>query len=148
MKPNTAPTLPPCHKESPRHAEWLERVASYEEDEGMTTSEAQDAADLAMDETRRPTIELELGRVVATAGVMRAVGNDPHKLQGMIEALHRHAGGDWGEVDWQDADTNTAAAMNGDGRILSAYTVEGVGRIWIITEWDRSVTTFLFPSEY
>jgi len=22
------------------------------------------------------------------------------------------------------------------------------GKIWIITEWDRSATTILFPSEY
>lgn len=32
-------------------------------------------------------------------------------------------------------------------RILSAYDTCH-GSIWIITEWDRSVTTILFPSEY
>ena len=33
-------------------------------------------------------------------------------------------------------------------RILSAYTLSDETRIWIITEWDRSATTILLPSEY
>ena len=33
------------------------------------------------------------------------------------------------------------------GRTLAAYTTcEGI--LWIITEWDRSSTTLLFPDEY
>ena len=43
-----------------------------------------------------------------------------------------------------------------DIRFLSAYPIdesqpcEGFGdnTLWIITEWDRSVTTALLPSEY
>jgi hypothetical protein len=33
-------------------------------------------------------------------------------------------------------------------RILSAYTLETGVKIWVITESDRSATTFLLPSEY
>jgi len=33
-------------------------------------------------------------------------------------------------------------------RILSAYEREGMPKIWIVTEADRSVTTILFPQEY
>ena len=33
-------------------------------------------------------------------------------------------------------------------RLLSAYEKEGLPKIWIITEADRSVTTVLFPEEY
>ncbi|MEL7562600.1 hypothetical protein [Dehalogenimonas sp. 4OHTPN] len=33
-------------------------------------------------------------------------------------------------------------------RILSAYEAEGLPKIWIITEADRSATTILFPEEY
>jgi hypothetical protein len=32
-------------------------------------------------------------------------------------------------------------------RILSSYEDKGI-KIWIITEWDRSVTTILLPEEY
>jgi len=33
-------------------------------------------------------------------------------------------------------------------RILSAYTLSTGVKFWIITEADRSVTTFLLPDEY
>jgi hypothetical protein len=33
-------------------------------------------------------------------------------------------------------------------RILSAYRLSDQTRVWIITEADRSVTTFLLPDEY
>lgn len=86
-------------------------------------------------------IFLDLGRVVATAAVNRAIG--PVLL---IPLLHRHASGDWGDIDPSDWKTNDAAARDGD-RVLSAYTVAG-RKIWIITEADRASTTILFPSEY
>ena len=47
----------------------------------------------------------------------------------------------------EDAEMNTEAVNNGDDRILAVYKT-CKGNIWIITEWDRSVTTILFPSEY
>ena len=34
-----------------------------------------------------------------------------------------------------------------ESRILSRYDVNGES-VYVITEWDRSVTTFLLPSEY
>jgi hypothetical protein len=42
---------------------------------------------------------------------------------------------------------NDQAVKNGDDRIMGVYPTDE-GDIWIITEWDRSVTTILFPSEY
>ena len=64
----------------------------------------------------------------------------------MSQCISRHRQGDWGEVCEEDAALNDAAARQ-DCRVLSAYTVED-RKIWIITEWDRSVTTVLFPEEY
>lgn len=86
-------------------------------------------------------IVLQLGRVVATAGVLGKLT----RMQ-LVEPLHRHCTGDWGEIDDEDRATNDRAVRDGD-RVLSAYTVAG-HRIWIITEADRSVTTVLFPDEY
>lgn len=65
----------------------------------------------------------------------------------VAEALTRHALGDWGDVDPEDAKAN-AFALSGGGRILSSYkSVEG-NAFWIITEADRSATVVLLPSDY
>ena len=60
--------------------------------------------------------------------------------------LNRHAKCDWGDVCDEDKKANDFALDNKE-RILSSYEITGE-KIWIITEWDRSVTTVLFPSEY
>lgn len=60
--------------------------------------------------------------------------------------LDRHARGDWGDLDHEDARLNDAALIHGT-RLLSAYLVAGE-KVWIITEWDRSRTTILLASEY
>jgi hypothetical protein len=62
--------------------------------------------------------------------------------------LARHWAGDWGELDDEDKQANEDALKHGT-RILSAYTHANTGeRIWIITEGNRKMTTFLFPHEY
>ena len=84
-----------------------------------------------------------LGQVVATPGCLEIL-----KKHGRVPAefLQKHVKGDWGVVDSEDAQLNQDAVREGS-RILSAYEV-GDERIWVITEWDRSVTTLLLPSEY
>jgi hypothetical protein len=93
-------------------------------------------------------IQLQLGQVVATAGVDSwAKEKSPEwRISPLIQAVQRHQRGDWGEVCDEDKKLNDEA-VDGEGRILSAYTVDGE-KVWVITEWDRSVTTVLFPSEY
>ena len=64
------------------------------------------------------------------------------------ELVARHAAGDWGEVDAEDAAANEYAVQH-SLRLLSAYRLpEGAGRLWLITEADRSTTTLLLPDEY
>lgn len=90
---------------------------------------------------------IALGQVVATAGVDAWVKeNTKTRVVGIAAALQRHAAGDWGEVCDEDKELNNAA-VRGEARLLSAYTIDGE-KVWIITEWDRSVTTVLFPEEY
>jgi hypothetical protein len=33
-------------------------------------------------------------------------------------------------------------------RIFSSYALNNGAKIWVITDWDRSVTTLLKPEEY
>jgi hypothetical protein len=85
---------------------------------------------------------LTLGQVVMTPGVSGELTNEE-----IHNALYRHRCGDWGMVcpfDWNENDE----AMTTGCRVLSAYESSTGVKFWIITEWDRSVTTVMLPEEY
>jgi hypothetical protein len=72
------------------------------------------------------------------------------------ECFGRYTNEDWGDMCEEDIKTNNDALKFGE-RIFASYnlpddlkleTNDSDNKIWIITEWDRSVTTVLFPSEY
>jgi hypothetical protein len=89
-------------------------------------------------------MKFEPGQIVSTPGALRAMeeaGDNPASF------LLRHLSGDWGEVDADDARENEFALHNAL-RLLSAYRLNNGTKIWIITEADRSITTFLLPDEY
>lgn len=90
---------------------------------------------------KRPLFDL--GRIVATPGALRLFeekGADP------LLFLSRHITGDWSEMSEDDQEANRHGVLEGS-RVFSAYSVCGV-KVWIITEADRSATTFLLPDEY
>lgn len=99
-------------------------------------------------QTKKPLFNL--GNIVGTPGAIDATTNQ-HRL----ECLGRHLTGDWGCCCDEDKATNDEAVKAGF-RILSSYPLDpalpckgwGENTLWIITEADRSVTTFLLPSEY
>lgn len=91
-----------------------------------------------------PSPRFALGQVVATPGALAALEEAGQLPQ---EFLYRHLAGDWGELDAEDKQSNEWAVENG-GRLFSAYTTATGSRLWLITEYDRSVTTLLLPSEY
>jgi hypothetical protein len=83
-----------------------------------------------------------LGEVVATPGVLVDVNETE-----ISTALARHSMGDWGDLCQEDIDENNRALREGS-RLFSSYQSSQQVKFWIITEWDRSVTTVLLPSEY
>lgn len=86
----------------------------------------------------------QLGQIVATPGAVDAfekAGQEP------MELLRRHVLGDWGEIDDEDRQNNEDAVVHG-ARIMSVYRLKNNVTVWLVTEADRSVTTFLLPSEY
>ena len=89
--------------------------------------------------------KLTLGKVVMTQDIAMFMDEKEFYIK-VMESLNLHVSGDWGSVCEEDKAENDRALESGD-RILSAYETSH-GKIWIITEWDRSVTTILFPSEY
>ena len=95
----------------------------------------------------RPRALFALGRVVMTCGVNALVQGGAVNPIGL---LRRHVTGDWGDMSDDDKAQNEAAVKSGEDRLMSSYPIAASpdGRVWIITEWDRSVTTLLLPSEY
>jgi hypothetical protein len=88
-------------------------------------------------------VPLPLGKVVATPGALKLLsdaGEHPFNY------LARHASGDWGDLCAFDHRQNERALREGS-RVFSSYDT-AAGKIWTITEADRSVTTILLPEEY
>ena len=85
-----------------------------------------------------------LGTVLITPGAILAL---VEANQSALALLERHAYGDWGNLTTEDWQANERALQQGT-RLFSAYTLVTGRRLWIITEWDRSITTLLLPMEY
>ena len=86
--------------------------------------------------------KFSLGRIVATPNALREVSSAD-----IERALVRHHSGDWGDVCVEDKLANDRALIDGS-RLLSAYRSSTNVKFWIITEWNRSVTTVLLPEDY
>lgn len=94
--------------------------------------------------------QFELGTLVTTRGVHDEMTRDSQFAEFVLTCIARHKICDWGDLCDSDKCQNDEAVRTGDDRIFSAYEPSDHPgwRIWIITEWDRSVTTVLFPDEY
>lgn len=91
---------------------------------------------------------LEIGRLVATAGVVARMETEGEFRKFVYRSLDKYLNCNWGDTRADDAALNDEAVKN-EGRIMATYIYkEPDVKIWIITEWDRSVTTILFPEEY
>jgi hypothetical protein len=80
-------------------------------------------------------------------GVNDLIANNEEFAKHVLLSLRRHLAGDWGDLCDEDRVANELALKEGQ-RLFSVYQKEGLPKIWIITEWDRSCTTTLFPEEY
>ena len=82
------------------------------------------------------------GTIVATPGALELAeqGID------LLSYLQRHRSGDWGDLCPDDKAENDFSLANGY-RLLSSYNTP-CGKLWIITEADRSSTCMLLPSDY
>jgi len=100
--------------------------------------------------------KFKLGRTVMTCTIQDRILIDPGFEVFVFDSLMRHSRCDWGEMDDEDLRANFQSINERDdeghlpGRLFSAYDYkdDASARIWIITEWDESVTTVLFPGDY
>lgn len=81
----------------------------------------------------------------AVADRMKADKNFRHFVK---LCVGRYLRKDWGNLSDGDREANDLAALEGDERIFASYKYKDDERIWIITDYDRSATTILFPEDY
>ena len=94
--------------------------------------------------THRAGSRFKLGRVLATPAAVDVLNQAQVSI---IDLLIRHVRGDWGDLSESDRQQNELSVEAGL-RILSSYVLPNRQTIWVITEWDRSATTFLLPGDY
>jgi hypothetical protein len=121
----------------------------------LTETKKKDESETVMDNTSEAATVVKgfdrglfsLGRQAMTPGVQEIVVSGSLDVFSIIS---RHLRGDWGDLSDDDKRANDEAVKDGDLRIFSSYNHpdSSDGKIWIITEADRSSTTLLFPSEY
>ncbi|MFC2053484.1 hypothetical protein ACFLV7_04180 [Chloroflexota bacterium] len=83
------------------------------------------------------------GKIVATAGALSLA---EHGLD-LLGYIQRHLNGDWGDLCEEEDKAENNFSLEHGFRLLSTYNTP-LGKLWLITEADRSVTTILLPEEY
>jgi hypothetical protein len=93
-------------------------------------------------------MKFELGELVVTRNIFNNMTESDDFAQEIKKVLNRYVKADFSDMESKDdIKMNEDAIKNGDDRIFAIYQTSK-GKIYIITEWDRSVTTILYPSEY
>ena len=98
-----------------------------------------------------PEQKFEMGRLVMTTALQHDL-EESDTEKGWHDEINlfvsRHLFGDFGDMDKQDTAQNNAAIASGEDRVFSSYTTTKGIKMWVITEWDRSITTLLRPEDY
>jgi hypothetical protein len=91
---------------------------------------------------------LNLGRVVQTRGVSSKARENRAFGKEVQDAFRKYQRGDWGDTERDSAKRNNAVVKDGvEDQVFAVYDTSE-GKMYIITEWDGSVTTMLFSHEY
>ena len=91
-------------------------------------------------------MKLNLGQLVVTREVNAKMAINTEFTKFIMNALAKYRNCNWGQTCKEDWELNDKAVIN-DWRVVAKYKNERF-EVFIITEWDRSATTILFPNEY
>ena len=86
--------------------------------------------------------KFSMGQMVETANAIHTLD-----AKSVEHALTLYVNCNWGDTNEADAKMNDEAVTSGN-QILAVYKDSKGTPFWIITEWDRSVTTILLPEDY
>lgn len=87
-----------------------------------------------------------LGRIVWTRKINDLVAESGKFAKEICNIMNRYCGKDWGEMSEEDKELNNKTITCNE-RVFASYQTSQ-GKVYVITEWDRSITTILFASEY
>jgi len=92
-------------------------------------------------------MKFAVGRILQTKAVYETGKENATFYRQVMESLAKYMQCDWGDSGIDDSARNDRAVKKKDDRIVASYeTTEG--KLFIITEWDRSYTTVMFAEEY
>lgn len=93
--------------------------------------------------------KFSLGELVTTSGVAEKAIKDKNFKKFLSKSLERYKAQDLGDMDKHDKALNDRAVKH-EERVLAHYRNKGKKNesVYIVTEWDRSATTIMFPHEY
>ena len=91
--------------------------------------------------------KFNMGTVVMTRTVNNTIADNEQFAKEIMASLLKYTDCDWGDMCQEDKKLNDSAVKSGLNRILAAYKTSE-GKVYIITEHDRSYTTILFANEY
>ena len=86
--------------------------------------------------------KFELGHICITSNAAQAV--PPSEV---LQAVARHAAGDWGSLDAHDRQENERA-LGTRGRLLSVYQASNGNAFWVITDAGWATTSVILPEDY
>lgn len=91
---------------------------------------------------------MKIGYLAMTRSILNDMGDNKQFAKDVAEAIKRYVHQDFSDMESEeDIEMNRQAIESGEGRIFATYNT-CLGKIYIITEADRSATTILYPSEY
>lgn len=91
-------------------------------------------------------IRFQSSEVVATQGAI-ALMELQNKPELGADLIARHFCGDWGDVCKEEHKANERHLKHKIHHSMSVFNIGGQD-IWLITEWDRNVTTIVLPDEF
>lgn len=97
--------------------------------------------------SKKTAARFNLGQVVQTRGVAHAMRRDPEFAGEIMDAFNKYRRGDWGDTQSDSKRRNNAVLRGEEDQVFAVYNTSQ-GTVYIITEWDGSVTTILFANEY
>ncbi len=91
-------------------------------------------------------LKFDLGKIYMTSGIDNEIKKDNKYIKELINCISKYLTGNWGDLEDYDKKANENALKNNE-RLLGSYSTSK-GKVYLITEWDRSSTTIMFANEY
>lgn len=95
-----------------------------------------------------PDAKFRHGPIRMTKSISEMVDNDDNFRKFIVKAISKYLVCNWGDTNSTDWYINDKAVRDNQ-RILAVYIYKPLKKnVWIVTEYDRSSTTVMFPEEY